>query len=169
MANYFSENAGKIIDENLAKTLELEAKVTRLETNGKRFNNIDTQPVDSSTVEYVDCRDVGFAYGDDTPSRTTPGIFAINKDGLYLIEATVTFSAGTSGYRRVWIAWERGSYHTLTEVRRSPSQSSTTSINISAPYYFLEGDIVKLGVYQTQGSTLDIEQGYTHIAILKIG
>lgn len=80
--------------------------------------------------------------------------YTFDSDGVAIIRAVATFPANTTGYRYMNLKLNTGG---SIGQRLSPSNSGTTILSCADVFNISNGSIVRVGLTQTSGSTMNVD------------
>jgi hypothetical protein len=101
---------------------------------------------------------------------TTGGIVYIYRDGLYSITVNTTFSANSTGVRRMRVVLIGGTWLTLSTINMGTANavsSGETTMTYTMNMYLNSGTNLKMEVYQNSGGVLNLTD-LTMLSVVKI-
>lgn len=100
-------------------------------------------------------------------TSTNPTRLTVKVDGLYRVEAFISFAQNGTGTRHVYMTKNTDSNGFLDEIRSAVS-THATRISTGTVLPLVAGDYVTVGVFQTSGSNLAIEATLSSFAMYRV-
>jgi len=94
----------------------------------------------------------------NTSTSTDEIIIPAGEDGIYIIDAGLSFASNTTGFRnaRITINGVMENQGDQTKVQAVTVSGANTAINVGRQANLVGGDIIRLTVRQTSGGSLDV-------------